>query len=200
MKRKKQNLNKEKLLPAIFFLVKLNLLSIPLYLAIYLNFSYLPLQIFVASLTAGSFRILGYEFSQNENFLTTFTDNKFLQVEVSWDSVGWKSVYALAALIIATPRIVFHKKLRFLIFALPAIFLVNLLRIFSTIYLSLVYGLEYFDFLHTTLWRISIIGVVLAFWLVFLQREKHNILKNKSLLRISWPLTGKFQGLKTKSK
>lgn len=192
-----KKLNRQ-LISAIIFLVKLNVLSIPLYVILYLNLSYFPFQVFVASVSAEVLKFFGYTFSQFGNELAILSSGQFLQIEVSWDSTGWKSLYTLATLVIATPISGFGKKLKFLALSLPAIFAINILRIVSTVYLSLVFGLQYFVFLHTVLWRIIAIGTVLVFWLIFLWTKRYNIAKNQSTFRIRWLLALKFLGLKTR--
>ena len=174
------------ILTGIFFLAKLNLLAIPLYLIIFFNLSYLPLQTFVASVNVELLKSLGYTVSQNENLFTINTLDKILRVQVSWDSTGWKSLYAIATLILATPVAGLSRKLKYLAFSLPSIFLINVMRIFSTVIFSLTYGLQYFDFIHSVLWRATIIVSVLALWTVFLIKEKDNIVKNQPITRRSW--------------
>ncbi len=198
--RQKQNkkLN-EQLITAIIFLIKLNILSIPLYIILWLNLSYFPFQVFVASVAGEVLKFFGYSLSQFGNELTTLFSGQLLRVDVSWDSTGWKSLYALAALVIASPVAGFRGKLKFIIVTLPVTFLINILRIVSTIYFSLTFGLQYFTFLHTVLWRFISVGVVLILWFVFLWGKRYNIVKTQFTFRIRWQQVLKFLGLKIKS-
>lgn len=172
---KKKIVNYEKLKNVFIFLIKLNLLAIPLYAIIYYNFSFEPLQNFVASVSFWILKVLGYDFSLEGNSLYIFVGSAFMQIQISWDSTGWKSLYILAALIVATPGREWKGKFLFILLSLPAVFAINIARIITTITTSLHFGLQYFDFLHLFLWRAVSIAVVLVFWYAFLKREKHNI-------------------------
>lgn len=174
VKKKKVNRSIEKLKIVAKFLLIFNLLSLPLYVAIYANFSFYPLQVFTASVSNSVLQIIGYDTSLHGNLLVITAKNLLLRVDVSWDSTGWKSLYALAALSVATP-VAFDKKIKFLAIALPAIFVVNILRVVTTISLSLIYGLEYFDLLHNLLWREGLIAAVVGIWLVWTYKQKYNI-------------------------
>lgn len=167
---KEKFLLERRLIKTLFFLLKFNLLAIPLYIALYLNFSLPPLQNFLAYLIFQTLRILGYNISLNGYFLTV--QNFPEVIEVSWDSTGWKSLYALIALVIATPLSNFNKKLKFLILALPTLFLINYIRILTTILASIKFGFEYFDIVHTFLWREGLIFAVVAIWVLYLFKTK----------------------------
>ena len=156
------------------FLVILNLLSIPLYLAIYANFSFQPLQNFIATISNSILQSSGYDSNQQDNLIVISGKNLLLRVDVSWDSTGWKSLYALTALAIATP-VVANKKIRFLAVALPAIFVINILRIVTTVAVSVSYGYEYFELLHTLLWREGLITAVVVIWAIWAYKQKYNI-------------------------
>jgi exosortase/archaeosortase family protein len=103
-------------------------------------------------------------------------------IDVSWDSTGWKSLYAMTALILATPLNRSYK-LKFLAIALPVIFIVNILRIVTTTMISTAYGMQYFDFVHLFLWREGLISAVVALWAIWLWRERHNIIKDEGIFR-----------------
>lgn len=176
--QKKKNLRK-KLKTVAWFLIKFNLLAIPLYLAIYYNFSYPPLQKFLTFLSIPFIEFFGYKTSLVDSFdcntpsISGFGFEK--PVCISWDSTGWKSMYALAALAIATPVIAWKKKLKFLGIGLPLVFLINYLRIVTTILIALKFGWHYFDIVHNFLWREGLILAVVAIWYIWLRKEKYNI-------------------------
>ncbi len=170
--QKKKNLVLRKKLEAVaWFLIKFNLLAIPLYLAMYFNFTLPPLQTFLATTASYGIRLFGYPSTQDDMFLNTGNQ----QILISWDSTGWKSMYALAALVMATPVKDWHRKIRFLFIGVLLVFLINYLRITSTILISLRFGFQYFDVIHLFLWREGLILAVVAIWYVWLRREKHNI-------------------------
>lgn len=179
MKKKfKENLRK-KLKTIAWFLIKFNLLAIPLYLAIYYNFSYPPMQKFLTSLSIPFIEFFGYQTSLMDFFGCNVPSIYGFGFEepvcISWDSTGWKSMYALVALVIATPVIAWKKKLKFLGIGLPLVFLINYLRIVTTILIALKFGWNYFDVIHTFLWREGLILAVVAIWYVWLRKEKYNI-------------------------
>jgi exosortase/archaeosortase family protein len=160
----------KKLIKVLFFLLKFNLLAIPLYVVLYFNFSFPPLQNFLAYLVFQALEILGHKVSLNEYFLVV--ENFPEIIEVSWDSTGWKSLYALVALVLATPLSNFRKKVKFLILALSILFLINYVRILTTILISIKFGFKYFEIIHTFLWREGLIFAVVAIWAFYLLRAK----------------------------
>ena len=172
---KKKLVSQKKINTILIFLITLNLLAIPLYAIIYYNVSFEPMQNLISSVSFSIFKTLGYDATLDGKNIYILVDDKILQIEISWDSTGWKSLYILSVLVLATPAANSNRKLMFLLFALPAIFLINLARILTTITISLNYGLQYFDLLHLFLWRAVSIVVVVGFWYVFLKREKYNI-------------------------
>jgi len=178
--KKKVKERRKKLLAILFFLIKLNILAIPLYIILYLNFSFVPLQDFLTYATSGVLRLLGYSTDLKVdircNAPAISVSNQLICI--SWDSSGWKSLYLLAALVIATPLSNLKGKGKFLSISLPILFLINFFRILTTILFSLSFGFEYFEIVHTFLWRECLIFVVIAFWYLWL-RGKYNIGKKK---------------------
>lgn len=169
--KKKSKLHK-RLISAIWFLVKLNLFAIPLYIIIFYNLNYLPFQVATASMTNLFLNSVGYNFLQDGNILAGVVGDTLFTVEISWDSTGWKSLYVIAALALATPGIVLRKKLLFIAFALPSIFAINFIRIITTLLVSFNFGMEYFEFVHQFLWSAGMIVAVLAIWAYWLQKKR----------------------------
>ena len=172
MKKGSNNSFQKKLKLILWFLLRFNLLAIPLYLAIYSNFSFQPLQTLFAQMTADILKAQDYVVQQNNQILTIPAGNTIYSIDVSWDSTGWKSLYALAALVLAVPASTINNKLRFLAIGLPTIFILNLLRIVTTISIALNFGFQYFDIVHTVLWREGLIIAVVVLWYVWLKRER----------------------------
>jgi exosortase/archaeosortase family protein len=164
--QKEEIINRQKLLNLLIFLIKFNLLSIPLYFIITYDLSLPQFQTFFATLTSLLLRAIGYNTLQKDFTLSILHAGKLNQIEISWDCTGWKSLYALFALVIATPAKPINKA-KFLVFALPFLFLINLVRIISTIIFSLSYGFEYFDIIHNFLWKWSILLFIPLFWLMW---------------------------------
>jgi len=178
-KKSSKFFNKKKFETIAWFLIKFNLLAIPLYLAMYFNFSYPPLQNFLTAASVPFIELFGYETSlinsSNCNIPSIFGIGFEEPICISWDSTGWKSMYALAALAIATPVAAWKRKLKFLGIGLPLVFLINYLRIVTTILIALKFGWGYFDIVHTFLWREGLILAVVAIWYIWLRKEKYNI-------------------------
>lgn len=172
MRKKRKNLFQAKLKTVAWFLFRFNLLAIPLYLAIFTGFSFQPLQTFLAQITAAALQSQGHHADQNNQILVVAKGDNVYTIEISWDSTGWKSLYALFALVFAFPGSIIDRKLRFLAVGLPVIFILNLLRILTTIYVMLTFGFRYFDVVHTLLWREGLIIAVVLIWYVWLRKER----------------------------
>jgi exosortase/archaeosortase family protein len=157
------------LMETIIFLVKFNLLAIPMYLLILTNFSFQPLQNLIAQISYKTIKFFGYD-ATLENNLIGLKDKEHI-IEISWDCTGWKSIYVLAALGIATP-VNFKKKIKFLIMALPAIFIINLVRIITTLLLAANFGFEHIKLIDILLWRILLIVSIILLWYFWLGRLK----------------------------
>ena len=167
----KRLLKKNRLKFILWFLLRFNLLAIPLYLAIYTDFSFPPLQTLITQITATILKIQGYNIIQNDQMMLMNVDDSIYSIEVSWDSTGWKSLYALAALVMAVPTSNIKSKLKFLSMGLPMIFVLNLIRILTTILIALNFGFQYFEIVHTLLWREGLIIAVVALWYFWLKKE-----------------------------
>lgn len=151
------------------FLIIFNLLAIPMYIVLYLNLAFIPLQNFIAYLSYEIIKFFGYPISLSYYFLTVTSQQQNYLIEISVDSTGWKTLYVMFALAVATPFIAWKNKIKFLVFSLPFLFVLNLARIVTTIVYSLNYGFQYFDVVHTFLWREGLIFAVLAIWFLWLR-------------------------------
>ena len=159
-----------------------NLLAIPMYLAIYFNFEFKPLREMEAYLSSFLLRLFNIPSKANGTSILIKKMANTYGIDISWDSTGWKSIYAYSCLIIATP-IFLNKKIYSLILGAILIFFINLIRITSTIVVSFNFSLSYFSFLHILLWREGMISIVLLFWLIWLLKEKNNIGKKLNIIR-----------------
>jgi exosortase/archaeosortase family protein len=179
----KLNTKQKKLWKIAKFFIIFSLLSIPLDILLYINFHYTPLQNLVASLTYTALKGLGFQTDISMYVLRIVSSQGMQIVEISMDSTAWKSLYALAALVIATPDKKWKEKIKFLAFGLPVVFAINILRIVTTIALCATYGFQYFDFVHSLLWREGMILAVVALWYAWLRGINYNIVKNKLSFR-----------------
>lgn len=168
-------LDRKKLIATAWFLIKFNLLAIPLYLILYFNLSFPTLQTFFATISYHTLKLFGYDVAQDGFWLITYANNGTQRIEISWDSTGWKSMYALSALVVATPISNFSRKLKFISIGVLIIFLINYLRITSTILISLKFNFRYFDIVHVFLWREVLIFIVIAIWYFWFRKERRKI-------------------------
>ncbi|MDI6798915.1 MAG: exosortase/archaeosortase family protein [Candidatus Aenigmarchaeota archaeon] len=176
MKTKKEILKRrKKLLLILWFLIKLNILVIPLYVLLYLDFSFFPLQAFLTSLTGKTLQALGYpvSFTSTNLFMLFNSPTGYLLVpfEMTMDCTGWKTMYALAALTIATPKSKIKGKIKFLAIGLPFLFFLNFIRILTTLMFSFHFGYQHLEVMHTFLWREGLIFAVIFLWYLWLRRE-----------------------------
>ncbi len=168
-----------RLASALKFLIVFNLLAIPLYVAIYTNFSFEPLKEFNARIVSETLNIFGYSTFQDGSTVNLVTNDTRQEINISWDSTGWKSMYAIVALIIATPIRNLSHRIKFALIGIGIIFLVNYLRITSTILISANFGFNWFDIVHTVLWREGLILAVVGVWFLWIGMEKYKIGKIK---------------------
>jgi exosortase/archaeosortase family protein len=166
-----KRLQRKKLLEVLKFIVIFNLLAIPMYLVLYFNLSFDSLRNFLAFLTSRFLVMFGVNAAQENFFVDVLANNKLLKIDISFDSTGWKTLYALFALTIATPKRKMKDKLRFLAIGLPVLFILNFLRIATTILIAVIYGFQYFEVVHIFLWREGLIAAVLLIWYLWLRQK-----------------------------
>jgi exosortase/archaeosortase family protein len=168
---------RKKLLTILTFLIKFNLLAIPMYIIMYLDLTLPPLQVFLADMTGKVLTSFGYSVAREGQFLILSN----ITIDISMDCTGWKSMYTLVALAIATPS-AWKKRLRFLAIGLPAIFLLNFIRIVTTIIFALQFGLQYLEVVHTVFWREGLILAVVVAWFLWLRTVRYNTKNHKSII------------------
>jgi exosortase/archaeosortase family protein len=166
-----KKLQRKKLLEVLKFIIIFNLLAIPMYLVLYFNLSFDPLRNFLAFLTTRFLAALGVDAAQENFFVVVLAHNQLRKIDISFDSTGWKTLYALIALTIATPKGKIKGKLKFLAIGLPALFVLNFFRIATTIMVAVAYGWQYFDVVHTLLWREGLIAAVVLIWYLWLRKK-----------------------------
>ncbi len=176
--QKKERLT-NRLASVLIFLVTFNLLAIPLYIAIYANLSFEPLKELNARIVSATLDFFGYDSYSDGSTVNLVSDGVLQKIDISWDSTGWKSMYAIGALILATPISKISRKIKFAVIGIAIIFLINYLRISSTILISANFGFNLFDIIHTVLWREGLILAVVGVWLVWMRMEKYKIGKIK---------------------
>ena len=176
----KFKLEKKKAELILKFLIRFNLLSIPLYVVLMLDIDFILLQNFFAFLLERSISMLGYAISREDFILYVFTGSAIIAVDVSRDCIGWKGVYALASLVIATPAGTFGRKFKFLLIWVPVLALINFFRVFATILVGIHFDVEFMRTFHSFLWQYVQILVISLIWYFWLKRSVIKIRKTKS--------------------
>ena len=177
LQKKERLINR--LLSVLIFLVIFNLLAIPLYVALYTNFSFEPLKELNAKMVSATLKIFNYNVHSEGSTVNLLSNGITQKIDISWDSTGWKSMYAIAALIIATPISTISKRIKFAVAGVVIIFFINYLRVTTTILISANFGFNWFDIVHTLLWREGLILAVVGVWLAWMRMEKYKIGKIK---------------------
>lgn len=170
MKLDKKDLKRAELLAD--FLIKFNLLAIPMYIAIFLNVEFYPLQLMLTELVYGILAAFGYEVVKDGIMLTFVSPAAVATVVMGVDCTAWKSMYALAALMLASPVANNLKKWKHILLGILAVFALNIVRVVSTILAGYHFGMDFLEIVHTLLWREGLIFAVIAIWLFWLKKQK----------------------------
>jgi exosortase/archaeosortase family protein len=91
-------------------------------------------------------------------------------IDISRDCIGWKSAYSLFALVIASPGLL-KDKLRFLAVGVPVMLLVNLFRLFSSIFAGFVFGFGVMEFVHTVIWQNLVVLIIVGVWYIYIRKS-----------------------------
>jgi exosortase/archaeosortase family protein len=162
------------------FLIRLLVLSIPLYLLMSFSSVLFPLQVLVASQVGWILQAMGYTVTQDIALITVSDplSGWIFRFWIDADCTAWKSMLFAFALIFAVPRVKMRKRLYGLVLAIPVIWIGNLIRITWSVLIEQSYGLETAVFVHDVLWQLGLIVLVLAVWLIWLKwiaqaKKKH---------------------------
>lgn len=169
--------SRKKLLKILLFIIKLDAFLVPLFFLLQADFSYEPLQNFLAAAVSNTLNFLGYTTTLSSHYISAAFGKSMAVIDISMDCTGWKSAYVLFALAIATP-LAFKKKLGFLLASIPAILFINYIRIVSTISYAQRFGLQHLDVIHNVLWQEGLVIAVLALWVLWIWSNKR---RNKDI-------------------
>jgi exosortase/archaeosortase family protein len=150
------------------FLIKLLLLSIPLYIIISFNLDLSLLQVAAASQSNFILGLMGLDVIQDGAVLSVgdVAGEPFTFI-ISRDSTGWKSMLFLFALIFSVPAVRFRRRIIGLLAGEPLIWLGNLGRVTAIVLAERSYGFQTAMIVHDWLWRFGLIALVLGIWLVW---------------------------------
>lgn len=158
----------------LVFLVRLAVLSIPLYaILLFINLS--PFQVLTAQHSALLLKGMGFEVLQ-EGALIQANDFRFV---ISPDSTAWKTMVFFGALVIAVPGIIWRRRLWGLAIGIPLLHVGNLARVVSIVLAEQAYGFEAAMQVHDLGWRFGLVGMVLVMWLVWMRFSKKSSISGK---------------------
>ncbi len=152
-----------RLLAAASFLVRFTVLAAPLYAVVWLGWDGTPMRGWTAEAVMHVLRAVGLDAVRDGTAVTV----PGLVVDVSRDSTGWKSVFAVAALVAAVKR-PWRSRLAGVMLGVTAVLVMNVVRVASMVYAVSVWQVEY-ALLHTVLWRWGLTAVVVGVWVAWLR-------------------------------
>jgi exosortase/archaeosortase family protein len=171
VKKKFKKIERKKLLNIELFLLKMIILAIPLFAISEFGMPLLsmilwPVQNFLAWAAYSLLSAAGFHVAWNGVYVVMLSGAELFTIEISADCTAWKSLYALAALVVATPisNSNLAGKAKFLAVWLPVVFVVNFARIASTMAIGLLFGFRYLEVVHTVLWREGLIALIIIIW------------------------------------
>ena len=170
----KLNTGNKKLFFVFIFLVRFLLMSIPVYLLMHFKAKFFYLGYFEAQIVAvilNSLKINSIAFAE-WGFPMIAVEGLSQTILIDSACTGYRSILALAGLIIAVPNIEWKKRIKGIFYGAIILFFVNIARITSTIILGVKFGDAVFDFTHTFLWREGLIFIVVLLWYLWLKRSK----------------------------
>ena len=171
---KKLSKEQEQYWDILMFLLRLMLLSLPLYVVMSFPGSLYFAQIITANITFIYLEALGLPVTQQlmQNTIA-YPQNPFIFI-INEDCTGWKSLLFLFALIFAVKGPVFRSRLYGFLIGSGAILAANLARIFAVIAFEKVQGVDFAMFFHDWVFRYCLVALVLSiwvFWLVYLNKK-----------------------------
>jgi exosortase/archaeosortase family protein len=189
-RRRRFRIDAKKAEMVLDFLIKFNILAIPMYIILFSGFSHYPTQRLLTDIVYTSLKGMGYWVERSGITILLFQPSDppgpphVESVVMGFDCTAWKTMYAFACLVIASPVAGRWKKIRFILVGGALLFAINIVRITSTIMVAYGAGFQYLDVVHTVLWREGLILALLALWFLWLRNQKNNISKSQTILRV----------------
>ncbi|MBI2173138.1 MAG: archaeosortase/exosortase family protein [Candidatus Aenigmarchaeota archaeon] len=160
----KIRLNKREKRVVLFF-VKFNVFAVPLYVLLAVGADFSWLQNAVAGATMELLAAAGISASRDGYLISIPVEGGSWGGFINSDCVGWKSVLAYLALVMATDFPA-RKKLTGLVLV-PVIFIANLARIFFMFFYVNTWGLAGYGFVHAVVWSWGLLIIVIAAWVAW---------------------------------
>ncbi len=181
----------QRLRRVLVFLLRLIILSLPLYMVITFSVNLLFMQQAVAGNVLWVLNSAGYSAAQDGISITIEGGQPFTFL-ITEDCTAWKSMLFFFALVFAVSGVLLKKRLLALLIGLPLIWVCNILRIFVIVGVQQSYGLEAAMFWHNVTWQAGLITLILVLWGVWFFRfsgalqageTKETILTNKTRIK-----------------
>jgi exosortase/archaeosortase family protein len=169
------------------FLIKFNLLAIPMYVIMLSGIDLYYLQVLLTDAVHAIITSLGYESVKNGIMLSFTSGQSTLTVVMDSGCTAWKSMYALAALMVASPVRNDRKKVKYIIIGVLLLFVINIARIVTTVLAGYWFGLQYLGIAHTVLWQEGMVIAVVAIWLIWLKKQKVIFREKQTILKKMLP-------------
>jgi exosortase/archaeosortase family protein len=167
--RRKLTPQQERLWRLLEFMIRVNLLALPLYAILWIGIDFYPIQLVVATQAGLILQAMGYQVIQDGIGLLVGGSFQFFIIP---DCTGWKSMLFLFALIFAVPRIATRKRVIGLLIGLPIMWLGNTGRVIAVVAAQAAWGTELAMVLHDWLFQLGLVGLVLGAWIVWLNWAK----------------------------
>lgn len=162
----------KKLWNILWFLIRLLILAIPLYLIIFLAVDLTPMQVTVAKQTTYILDNLGFNVIQEGYHIIVGTIEDHFYFMINEDCTGWKSMLFLFALIFAVPMIAWKNRFAGLVVGIVIVWIANLGRVVGVVLAERMWGLGFAMSLHDYGYRLGMIAVVLLIWLIWFRMSK----------------------------
>lgn len=129
-----------------------------------------PERTIVAQHTAFGLQLLGAKVEADgwSIRLSKPGSNALFEVQIIPECVGWIGIFAVSALVIAYPRVPWRKRAVGLLITLPTMYVINVLRLVTSVYSAYIGGIRTFEFTHNTLWKATLILCALGLWMVWI--------------------------------
>ncbi|MCX6814266.1 MAG: archaeosortase/exosortase family protein [Candidatus Aenigmarchaeota archaeon] len=197
--RTKLTRDQQKLWETFMFLVKVLVLSIPLYFIILFSISLAPMQQADATVSSAILRAMGYAVQQDGAYITVGTQKPF-SFYLTEDCTAWKSILFLFALIFAVPKIGMKRRIIGLGAGIPVLWLGNQARILGVVLTERVTSVQFAMFTHDFFWRVFLVFLVIGLWLVWMKPPalNHKIYPKRLGIRPRFRMKNPFPRLITK--
>lgn len=160
---------------AFVFIARFLAFGLPLWALLATGFEYYPAEKATAYAVYLLLVSLGYPATfashASPELLVPAVNLGGLAVGIVWDCVGWKSVLALLALVWAVPG-VSNKKRAGVLWLVPILLALNILRLATTILAGYLWGEWAFDLVHLTLWRYGLTIILFLLWVGWMKKNR----------------------------